>query len=169
MTKYSLEIKLNAIQDYLKGVESFKDTAKRHNVSTTMLKKWVAKYRQHGLEAFRETYTNYSVEFKMDVIHYINEMGASINETTTVFNIPDSGTVWNWKRLFETQGIDALQPKKKVRPSMKKESKKTQPVEGSPEALLAEIERLRMENAYLKKLNALVQEKERLQYKTKRK
>ena len=33
---------------------------------------------------------------------------------------------------------------------MKKETKKEQPVEGSQEALLAEIERLRMENAYLK-------------------
>jgi hypothetical protein len=63
--------------------------------------------------------------------------------------------VWNWKHLFETQEIDTPQPKKKGRPSMKKDTKKTQPVEGSPEALLAEIERLRMENAYLKKLKAL--------------
>ena len=120
------------------------------------------------MAAFQGTYTNYSVEFKMDVINYINEMGASIEEATTVFNIPASGTVWNWVHLFETQGIDALQRKMKGRPSMKKEIKKTQPVEGSQEALLAEIERLRMENAYLKKLNALVQEKERLQNKTKR-
>jgi transposase-like protein len=37
MKKYSLEIKLNAIQDYLKGMESFEDTAKRHNVTTTKL------------------------------------------------------------------------------------------------------------------------------------
>ena len=169
MTKYSLETKLAAVTAYIEGVESFKDTAQKHNVSATMLKKWVAKYREHGLAAFQETYTNYSVEFKMDVINYINEMGASIEEATTVFNIPASGTVWNWKHLFETEGIDALQQKKKGRPSMKKETKKTQPAEGSPEALLAEIERLRMENAYLKKLNALVQEKERLQNKTKRK
>ncbi len=74
-----------------------------------------------------------------------------------------------WKHLFETQGIDALQPKKKGRPSMKKASKKNQPIEGLEEALRAEIERLRMENAYLKKLNALVQEKEKLQNKTKHK
>jgi transposase-like protein len=169
MTKYSLETKLTAVTAYLEGVESFKDTAQKHNVNPTMLKKWVAKYREHGIAAFQETYTNYSVEFKMDVINYIDEMGASIEEATTVFNIPDSSTVWNWKHLFDTQGIDALQPKMKGRPSMKKDTKKIQLIEGSPEALLAEIERLRMENAYLKKLNALVQEKERLQSKTKRK
>lgn len=52
---------------------------------------------------------------------------------------------------------------------MKKESKKNIPVEGSKEALQAEIEYLRLENAYLKKLKALIQEKERLQNKTKRK
>lgn len=45
---------------------------------------------------------------------------------------------------------------------MKKEPKKNQQVEGSQEALLAEIERLRMENAF-------VQEKSKSQNKTKHK
>ncbi|EEM15103.1 Tnp167A [Bacillus pseudomycoides DSM 12442] len=54
-----------------------------------------------------------------------------------------------------------------------KEKKKTNTtkdqgiVEGSIEALQAENERLRMENAYLKKLNALVQNKEKSRNKTK--
>ncbi len=45
----------------------------------------------------------------------------------------------------------------------------TGPVEGSVEALQKEVERLRMENAYLKKLNALVQNKEKSPNKTRRK
>ena len=53
------------------------------------------------------------------------------------------------EKTLEKQGIDALYSKT-GRPTMKKETKKEQPVEGSQEALLAEIERLRMENAYLK-------------------
>ncbi|PKG27001.1 transposase, partial [Cytobacillus horneckiae] len=44
---------------------------------------------------------------------------------------------------------------------------KQSPVEGSTEPLQAEIERLRMENEYLKKLNALVQAKEKSPRKTK--
>jgi transposase len=67
-------------------------------------------------------------------------------------------------------GIDALIPKKKGRPSMKKkQTKKIESAEGSVEALQAEVERLRMENAYLKKLNALVQNKEKSPNKIKRK
>jgi transposase len=105
----------------------------------------------------------------MDVINYIKETGASTEAASAVFNIPSSSTVWNWLHLFETQGIDALQPKKKGRPSMKKETKKSPLVEDTEEALRAENERLRMENAYLKKLHALIQEREKLQNRTKRK
>ena len=41
------------------------------------------------------------------------------------FNIPAPSTILNWKKALETQGIDALNPKKKGRPSMKKETEKT--------------------------------------------
>jgi transposase-like protein len=88
MTKYSLETKLAAVRAYLEGVDSFKVTAQKYNVSVSMLKKWVTKYREHGSEAFQKMYTNYSMEFKMDVINYMNETGASIEETSARFNIP---------------------------------------------------------------------------------
>lgn len=169
MTKiYSLETKLAAVNDYLEGGDSIRVIAKKHSVSKTMLHRWVAKFQNHGKEALRaqETYTNYSFEFKMDVLNYMNEMGASIDEATAVFNISSSGIVEKWNQLAETQGIDALKPKKQERLTMKKPSNKTQ-VKGSEEALRAEIEHLRMENAYLKKLRALIQEKEKLQSKSK--
>jgi hypothetical protein len=55
---------------------------------------------------------------------------------------------------------------------MKKEfnqQPKQEPVKGSTEALEARIKLLEMENDYLKKLNALVQNKEKSPNKTKRK
>jgi transposase len=103
----------------------------------------------------------------------MNEQGTSIRETAAIFNIPSYETLRKWKVPYETGGNDALQPNKKGRPSMNnKNSNKTKnqaPVEGSIEALQAENERLRMEIAYLKKLNALVQNKEKSPNKTKRK
>ncbi|WP_419182812.1 transposase, partial [Metabacillus fastidiosus] len=53
MTKYSLETKLTAVHAYLNGTESFKMTAQNQNVNMTMLKKWVAKFREYGLAAFQ--------------------------------------------------------------------------------------------------------------------
>ena len=53
--------------------------------------------------------------------------------------------------------------------NVKQAIKNSTPAEGSVEALQAELERLRMENAYLKKLNALVQNKEKSPNKTKHK
>jgi transposase len=169
MSKYSTEEKLEAVLAYLEGKESYKAIAKERKMSMAPLKRWVLRYREHGVEGLVSSYTNYDIEFKMDILHYMNEFGASINETAARYNLASDYTVLRWKRQFEAGGIDALQPMKKGRLLMKKESKKPTPVEGSTEALQAEVEHLRMENAYLKKLNALVQSKGKLPSSTKRK
>jgi transposase len=54
MTKYSIDIQLDAVQSYLEGIESFKDIAKRYGVGLTTLKKWVARYRLHGPEGLEK-------------------------------------------------------------------------------------------------------------------
>ena len=53
----------------------------------------------------------------------MSDNGTSIRETAAIFDIPAPSTLLQWKRLLETQGIDALKPKKKERPSMKKTTK----------------------------------------------
>jgi transposase len=105
----------------------------------------------------------------MDVLNYMNETGTSVLETAAIFHLTAPSTIYTWRMILEEQGIDALYSIKRGRVTMKKESKKKQPIEGSQEALLAEIDRLRMENAYLKKLNALVQEERKSQNVKKRK
>lgn len=131
--------------------------------------KWIALFENHGESGLRPRYTNYSQEFKIDVLNYMNENGTSFRQTAAIFNISSDATIGKWLKIVETQGVDALQTRKRGRLPMEKEVKKMKFVEDSKEALLAEIERLRMENDYLKKLNALVQEKGRLQNSTKHK
>ena len=100
----------------------------------------------------------------------MNEFGTSVRETAAIFNIASHSTILSWQKSLELHGMDALRPKKKGHPSVKKESIKQKNqtlVEGSVEALHAEVERLRMENAYLKKLNSLVQNREKSPNKTK--
>ncbi|MGW6384945.1 transposase [Peribacillus butanolivorans] len=169
MTKYTIDEKLLAVLEYLEGKKSYKSIAQERNVGLSPLKRWVARYLEHGMEGIASSYTNYTLPFKLEVLNYMNEYGASISETAVHYNLPSDSTLLKWSNQLKEGGIDVLKPKKKGRLSMKKETKKTSPAKGSQEALLAELEYLRAENAYLKKLNALVQEKEALQRKTKRK
>lgn len=170
MAKFTSEEKLRATLRYLNGNESSYEIAHAIGTNNAAILKWVKQYEYHGAEAFVKRYTNYSPQFKLDVLHYMIENGTSLNETAALFGIAAPSSVLQWRKQFETKGFDALQSKKKGRPSMKKATNKQRKqvlVEGSPEALQAEINRLRMENAYLKKLNALVQAKEKSPKKTK--
>lgn len=170
MAKYTSEEKLQAVLRYIEGKESSHEIARLIGTDHKAILNWVKQYEYNGVEAFIKRYTNYSAQFKLDVLNYMIENGTSLLETAAIFIIATPSTLRFWKKQFETKGFDALQSKKNGRPSMKKETNKQPkqaPVEGSPEALQAEINRLRMENEYLKKLNALVQAKEKSPKKTK--
>ncbi|MBU8919068.1 IS3 family transposase [Bacillus sp. FJAT-29953] len=155
MSKFNTEEKIEAVIRYQQGLEGVKSIAKSIGVHHTVLLNWIKQYEHHGVDAFIKPYTSYTTEFKLDVLNYIKETGTSIREAAAIFNIATHSTVQKWQKSFELQGIDALKPTKKGRPAMKKETNKPQPVEGSEEALRAEIERLRMENAYFKKVEGL--------------
>jgi len=172
MTKISSDEKLLAVKRYQNGSESLKTIADSIGLHHSVFSNWIRQFEYHGEDAFKKGYTSYSAQDKLDVLNYMNEHGTSVRETAAAFNIASHSTILSWQRSLELHGIDALQPKKKGRPSMKKdlkEQKNQTLVEGSVEALQAEVDRLRMENAYLKKLNALVQNKGKSPNKTKRK
>ena len=173
MAKFTIEEKIAAVKRYLEGDVGYKTIAKEIGANNSKVLFWIRKYEYHGENAFFKSYTNYPLNFKLDVLKYMNDNGTSIFDTAAIFNLPSDSTLWKWRDLLETQGLDALKPKKKGRPNMNKKdqksSKKSSPDKGSIEALQQELEALRMENAYLKKLNALVQNKEKSPNKTKRK
>ena len=170
MVKFKENVKLEAVQRYLSGNESLRTIGEDIGVAHRTLLTWVKLHEYNGSEAFVKQYTNYTAQFKLDVLNYMTEHGTSLHETAAVFNIATHSTIRVWKKQFETQGFGGLQSKKKGRPSMKKEfnkQPKQAPIEGSTEALQARIKQLEMENEYLKKLNALVQNKEKSLRKTK--
>lgn len=172
MAKFTLEDKLDAVKRYLNGNESSNEIAKSLGTDNKAILNWVKQYEYNGIKAFIKRYTNYTQQFKLDVLNFMIEHGTSLIETAAIFGIAAPSTISTWRKQLETQGFDALQSKKKGRPLMKKESNKQSkqaPVEGSREALQARIKQLEMENEYLKKLNALVQNKEKSPNKTKRK
>lgn len=172
MAKFTAEDKLQAVKRFLNGSESSHEIAKSIGTDNKAILKWVKQYEYNGIEAFVKRYTNYNQQFKLDVLNYMIEHGTSLIETAAIFKVAAPSAISSWRKQFEAQGLDALQSKKKGRLSMKKESNqqpKQEPIEGSREALEARIKQLEMENEYLKKLNALVQNKEKSPNKTGRK
>lgn len=166
MAKFTAEDKVQAVNRYLNGHESSYEIAKSLGTNHKAILKWVKQYEYNGVDAFIKRYTNYTQQFKLDVLNYMIEHGTSFVETAAIFNIAAPSTILVWKKQFETKGFDALQSRKKGHPSMKKQSKQA-PVEGATEALQARIKQLEMENEYLKKLNALVRNKEKSPRETK--
>ncbi|RLQ86711.1 transposase [Planomicrobium sp. Y74] len=159
----TVDEKLNAVRDYVAGNDSKKGVAKRYGGVSSVLKQWIELYQNQGEEGLQKRYTNYSAEFKLDLLNFMNDTGASPYEAAAVCNIPSRETVNKWKKAVDAGGMDAQIPKKKGRPAMKEKPKKNEPPKQSNKTLQEEVERLRMENAYLKKLNALVRVKKQSQ------
>jgi len=170
MAKFTNDQKLEAVIRYQNTNDSVEEIAKSIGAAQSVVRNWIKQFEYHGLSAFKKSYTSYTAQFKMDVLNYMNENGVSSNEAAVIFKISSPGMIRNWRIQLKTSGMDALFSKKKGRPFMKKDSNKQPkqaPIEGSTEALQARIKQLEMENEYLKKLNALVQAKEKSPRKTK--
>ena len=108
MAKYTSEEKLQAALRYLEGNESSHEIAKSIGTDHKAILFWAKQYEHNGVEAFIKRYTNYSTQFKLDVLNFMIENGTSIYETAAIFKIATPTTLRVWKKQFETKGFDAL-------------------------------------------------------------
>ena len=101
----------------------------------------------------------YTAEFKRLVVETMQKEKMSYRETARQFEINDDKRVAAWERIYLTEGPEGFAIERRGRSSKGRPSRKlSKEVE---EDLLAEVQRLRAENEYLKKLQALVLEDER--------
>jgi transposase len=160
---YATQFKLEVVRQYLAGAIGFKSLAKRHGVGHSQVKRWVDLYQAHGEKGLAKKLTNYNALERLEILQYMWENQLSYGQATTHFNIRSPGVIPAWERCYHRGGLDALAPRKRGRP--KKMPELPPPQAQTPandtrtrEELLAEVNYLRMENAYLKKLKALVQQ-----------
>ena len=162
MSKYSFDEKLEAV---LRVVEDDMSTYQSaHVLGTThaVVQRWVARYRQFGPEGLLLKHGNYDGAFKVSVIEYMHKNHLSLFQAAVKFGIPSDSTVGKWERIYYEEGPQALYRDDRGRPkkmNSNKTKKKKQLDPKVEEDLIAEVQRLRMENEYLKKLQALVQER----------
>ena len=85
----------------------------------------------------------------------------SHRETAQPFEIKGKVMIATWERIYLEEGPEVLYLERRGRASSAKKGRKPNLDKKVEEDLIAENQRLRAENDYLKKLNALVIEEER--------
>ena len=161
MSKYSYEEKLAAVELVVNEGLSTYEAAKVSGIPRTPILRWIERYKQFGPEGLLIKHGSYDGAFKVSVIEYMHDNNLSLFQTAAKFGVPNDATVGKWERIYYEEGPQGLyrdnrgrKPKMNSdKPRKKKLNKETE------EDLIAEVQRLRMENEYLKKLNALVQER----------
>jgi transposase len=148
--------------------------AKQHGLERGMLRRWVKWFNTYGDEAFKKKFARYSAEFKFSVLQHMWDNELSYRQVAVQFDIRSPGVLGTWERSYRNGGLEALRPRPRGRPKAMAvpTAKPDTPPDNehrSRDELLAELEYLRMENAYLKKLQALVQARQQQAPRKKRK
>jgi len=157
MPKYSVQFKEEVLGFFEK--EGIIETCKKYNLGTTTIYRWQRKKRTVGF--MRKQNKTYTAEEKYEILEYLWKNG--IFETEEKFDM-NSGIIYKWERMYREYGMKGLaldgrgRPPKHLGP--KNDITKNKDI-------LEELQMLRMENLYLKKLDALVQEREEQEKKKK--
>ncbi len=101
---------------------------------------------------------SYSGKFKQSVVEDIRKNHLSYSEAMSKYGIRGKMSIQKWERIYLEEGPQGLSVERRGRGSTGRPPKLGKKVE---QDLISEVQRLRAENDYLKKLNALVLEEER--------
>lgn len=126
--------------------------ARELNISRYAAEALERRYKLHGTLCLMEKTTkqHYPFEIKKEVVTR-NLNGESRMHLAQEFALSSGDLVKNWVRAWRTGGDEALMPKPKGRPK----GSATPKMLTEEDKLRREVEKLRAENAYLKKLRDL--------------
>ena len=142
--KYSKELRIQAVQAYLKGEGSQETICKRFGIiSDRQLRNWIKWYNGHkgfkerrgaGTEIYMTKGRKTTQEERVEIIAFCIEHGKDYPLTIQTYGVSYQ-QIYAWVRKYEEHGIDGL----------KDGRGRTKPLEE-----MSETERLRMENKILK-------------------
>jgi transposase-like protein len=136
----------------------------RYGINDQLLSSLWVRYQYEGPTALlkkKNVRANYA--FKLQVLREIEENHITLSEASLKYNV-SSGQIRVWRKIAQTQGYDALaivRPRGRPLKNDMGRPRKKKPEEMTElERLRYENECLRAENALLKKVKALVEERE---------
>jgi len=161
--KHSLEFKTAIVKEVLKGERLITRISEDNHIGLSMLQRWVQFYKRFGEAGLRPQSNNYSLDTKLTVLKSLKDNNLSLSKACLQFSIRSTSVLSNWIRIYEKEGIEGLmierRGKSKLMPSKETKKKLLKPLTDH-EKILEENKLLRAENAFLKKLQALIQKEE---------
>ena len=163
MSKYSKQFKLKVVKEFLKS-GGLKRVAHLFEINHAQVRNWVLAHQSGGLAGLDPQYHHHSPQFKLQVLEYMAKHQMSARPAAAHFGIGSMTTILRWQKLYNEGGIPALQRKPRGQAPMPKsfdiKALLKKPVsELTPAEMRRRLEYSEAENAYLKKLDALVQSK----------
>jgi len=164
MSKLTKKDKIE-IYERNKNGETIASLAKAFNVNKIVLHYLIRLIRKHGYDIIGNGENkHYSKEFKLQIINRILVNNESINSVAIDVGLASSGLLHNWLSKFKENGYNVIEKKRGRKPKSmtkpKKRNDKALSEKDKIKQLEDEILYLKAENEYLKKLRALVQERE---------
>lgn len=160
--KYSRELKEMAIQDYILGELHLAEVIRKYEISDhSVFLKWLKKYTSHsevkatgkGISQSMTKGRTTTLKEKIEIVLSCIANGLDYQNTADVYKVSYQ-QVYHWVKKYESGGEDALKDRrgrKKDEDELTQEEK----VQLETKIIKSENERLRAENAFLKKLEEL--------------
>ncbi|WP_338994626.1 IS3 family transposase [Fusobacterium animalis] len=163
MSKLTREEKIEIFERRKMG-ETISSLTKAFNIRESNIKYLIALIKKYGYNILREDKNRvYSKDFKLQAINRILINHESINSVAIDIGLASNGILHNWLSKFKENGYNVVEKKKgRKTKSMTKPKKNDKELSEKEKIKKLEEENLylKAENEYLKKLRALVQERE---------
>lgn len=160
--RYSPDLKIQAVKEYLSGHLSQADICIKYNISQrSMLRSWIKRYNSHedfnqpnnGGTIYMAKSRNTTLEERIEIVSHCIAGNKDYGKTIERYGVSYQ-QIYGWVRKYEKDGADGLADRRGKR---KDEASMTEVEKLRAQLKLKEAEnlRLQMENELLKKLEAL--------------
>ena len=163
MSKLTIKDKIEIYERRKKG-ETISSLTKAFKVRGSNIRYLITLIKKHGYDILRKDKNRtYSKDFKLQIINRILINHESINSVAINIGLVSPSILHNWLSKFKENGYNVVEKKKGRKPKSMTKPKKNEKVLSEKDKIKQLEEEnlyLKAENEYLKKLRALVQERE---------
>ena len=161
--KYSIELKIQAVEAYLRGEGSLREICKKHEISDKhVLQNWILWYNGHREfkerssakgEIYMTKGRKTTQEERAEIVAFCIEHNKDYGLTVETYKVSYQ-QIYAWVRKYEEGGVDKLKDNRgRTKPA--DEMTEVEKLKAEMKILEAKNRQLEIENAFIKKLQEL--------------